>query len=362
MRPLNWYGNLSYGQGYSGSSLEMVRYLNRIRDVSIVGFVDKDTPEIKDRALHPEVQEILSKPFKMAKIGISYGLPNSFSSIFNKVKIGFTMFETDKLPSGKSAWAGKTGNPIDAVNQMDALFVPCEHNRELFLHSGTKVPIFVVPLGVDTDKKPILVRPDRSQSGRKFRFLFVSTLNQRKGVDLLFQAFRRMFKGRDDVELVMKVNKQSLQWQVEGVNLTMIDDYLSPEAMDELYQSADAFVFPSRGEGFGLTPLEAMYRGLPTIVSDNTGMSDYIRFDEQHCIAIPMKGMSKAVGFPKDWGEVGNWYEPDFDALCMALWDVFENRNDYNEMSVKASTFVAQNYSYKNTAQRIDEILQEHFE
>lgn len=362
MRSLNWYGNLSYGQGYSGSSLEMVKYLNRIMDVRTIGFVDETTPKIYKRALHKEVKEVMNKPFKLAKIGISYGLPNSFSSVMNKVKIGFTMFETDKLPSGSNAWAGKTGNPIDAINAMDALFVPCEHNRELFLHSGTKVPIFVVPLGVDTDRKPILARSTRSKSGDKFRFLFVATLNERKGVDLLFKAFQRVFKGRDDVELVMKVNKQSIKWEIDGVHLTIIDKYLSPRELDEVYRSADAFVFPSRGEGFGLTPLEAMYRGLPTIVSDNTGMSDYIRFDEQYCISIPMKGMSKAKGFPKEWGEVGNWFEPDFDALCMALWDVFENRNDYNEMSVKASNYVAQNYSYVNTAKRIDEILAEHFD
>jgi len=362
MRPLNWYGNLSYGQGYSGSSLEMVKYLNRIRDVSLIGFVDSDTPEWRDRALHPEVLKVMQKPFRLAKVGISYGFPNSFTSIMNEVKIGFTMFETTKLPNGRNTWAGATGNAIDAVNQMDALFVPCEHNKEVFISEGAKVPIFVVPLGVDTDKKPILTRSGSSSSGKKFRFLFVSSLNERKGVDLLFKAFQKMFAGRDDVELVLKVNKQSMKWELAGVNMTMIDDYLNPDELDELYSSADAFVFPSRGEGFGLTPLEAMYRGLPTILSDNTGMKDYIPYDQEFVHPIPTKSMSKAKGFPAKWGDVGEWCEPDFDVLCLALWSVFENKKSYNRMRVKASKYVAQNYSYKNTAKRIDEILKEHFE
>ncbi|MFK4805856.1 glycosyltransferase family 4 protein [Microbacterium sp. ZW CA_36] len=44
--------------------------------------------------------------------------------------------------------------------------------------------------------------------------------------------------------------------------------WLSREELDELYAQATALVFPTRFEGFGLPPLEAMARGCPVIASD----------------------------------------------------------------------------------------------
>lgn len=352
---INWYGNLAYGQGYSGSSLEIVKALDQLRDVRVIGYTDDFTPRRCDRDLDEVGRNILAKPFQLGKIGISYGFPNSFTSIVNEVKVGFTMFETDTLPTGKSPWAGEDGDPIKITNQLNVLFVPCQHNKELFRRLGTHVPIYVVPLGVNTDEKPLFQTKRKRNASKPFRFLFCGTFNQRKGADLVLRAFRAAFDSRKDVELVMKINEQTMKWQFGGINVRLITDYLSFDDLKKEYYKADAFVFPSRGEGFGLTPLEAMYQGVPTIVSDNTGMSEYAQ--SGYCISIPTVGMSKAVGYPRDWGNVGNWYEPDYAALVAAMKDVFERRSAYNQMAVSASHWVSTHFSYKNTAQRIDEIV-----
>jgi glycosyltransferase involved in cell wall biosynthesis len=44
--------------------------------------------------------------------------------------------------------------------------------------------------------------------------------------------------------------------------------WLSRDELDRLYAESTALVFPTRFEGFGLPPLEAMARGCPVIVSD----------------------------------------------------------------------------------------------
>nr|WP_281034112.1 glycosyltransferase [Metallosphaera yellowstonensis] len=45
--------------------------------------------------------------------------------------------------------------------------------------------------------------------------------------------------------------------------------------MSRLYSSADAFIFTSYAESFGLPPLEAMACGTPVVMSDNKGSRDY---------------------------------------------------------------------------------------
>src|SRR5262249_57493893 len=45
----------------------------------------------------------------------------------------------------------------------------------------------------------------------------------------------------------------------------------------ELYASADVFVMPSVSEPFGIVPLEAMDRGVPVIVSRQSGVSEVLR-------------------------------------------------------------------------------------
>ncbi len=52
--------------------------------------------------------------------------------------------------------------------------------------------------------------------------------------------------------------------------------YVDEEDKPLLYRNAEAFVFPSRREGFGLPPLEAMACGTPVIVSDSSSLPEIV--------------------------------------------------------------------------------------
>ena len=67
------------------------------------------------------------------------------------------------------------------------------------------------------------------------------------------------------------------------------------------YRGATAFLMPSREEGFGLVACEALSHGVPTLVSENSGIAEVIRdvaaehlMDTTRCV-IPMEGDAKAV-------------------------------------------------------------------
>lgn len=154
----------------------------------------------------------------------------------------------------------------------------------------TKIPkerISVIPPGIDPRFRGIQ-DPHAKESIRarlhlpaQF-FLFVSTLEPRKGVDTLVSAYSQIAtRVQEDLVIVGKQGwfYESLFQLVRGMGLETrvhLTDYVPDEDMAGLYNLATAFVFPSRYEGFGLTVLEAMACGLPVISSNASSLREVV--------------------------------------------------------------------------------------
>lgn len=119
----------------------------------------------------------------------------------------------------------------------------------------------------------------RAQLPEKF-FLFVSTLEPRKGADTLIAAFAQIARELP-YDLVL-VGARGWAWQklfapIERAGLRARVhwlDYFPDDQMPALYNLARAFVFPSRDEGFGLPVLEAMACGTPVICSNAASLPE----------------------------------------------------------------------------------------
>lgn len=106
-------------------------------------------------------------------------------------------------------------------------------------------------------------------------FLFVGTWAPRKNLPRLIEAFRLFRKnpnrkhqlilvgpqGSDATEVQRAMNDPELAGEVRWLGFIEDDD------MPCIYAAADAFVFPSLGEGFGMPVIEAMACGTPVITS-----------------------------------------------------------------------------------------------
>jgi glycosyltransferase involved in cell wall biosynthesis len=66
----------------------------------------------------------------------------------------------------------------------------------------------------------------------------------------------------------------------------LADAHGLPHDIDGFFSFCDIFVFPSRVEGFGLPPLEAMARGATVVLSDCGGVREYAE-PEHNCILVP---------------------------------------------------------------------------
>lgn len=105
--------------------------------------------------------------------------------------------------------------------------------------------------------------------------LFVGDLTSRKNILSLIDAFAIVQSERPDLHLVLAGAADSAAAAVidaaihrNGVrHRVILTGYVSAEDLPVLYSLAQAFVFPSHDEGFGLPPIEAMACGCPVVCS-----------------------------------------------------------------------------------------------
>jgi glycosyltransferase involved in cell wall biosynthesis len=111
--------------------------------------------------------------------------------------------------------------------------------------------------------------------------LFVGTLEPRKNVVRLVQAYRRAVAASALPHTLVLAGPLGWQAQalhrelaIRGPGHVVLTGRATPEELDALYRGAEAFAYPSLYEGFGLPVLEAMARGVPTIVSTASSLPE----------------------------------------------------------------------------------------
>ena len=135
--------------------------------------------------------------------------------------------------------------------------------------SGNRVQ--VVPLAYEAAQAAsVSSYPDAFTEERPLRVLYLGTLTLRKGLARLVKAAKRI---QDMPVKITVVGGGALSVPEAARNAPNIEwvGRVSRSEVDNYYQNADAFLFPTLSDGFGLTQLEAMSQGLPVIASERCG-------------------------------------------------------------------------------------------
>ncbi|AXF85210.1 Glycogen synthase [Ephemeroptericola cinctiostellae] len=147
--------------------------------------------------------------------------------------------------------------------------------------------ISVIPLGVDALYFQKVAQAEKQAVLDKFKlqagfFLFIGTLQPRKNILTLIEAFRSLpLDIQKQHPLIIaggqgwRSDKEILalqQLEIEGLGRWL--NYVSANEKLVLLQSACALVFPSLYEGFGLPVLEAFASNLPVVTSNTTSLSE----------------------------------------------------------------------------------------
>ena len=252
--------------------------------------------------------------------------------------VNYSMWESTAAP----------GDHVEEINRAAGLqYVPCRQNVESFRACGVRVPIKVLHHGVDGDRFPCLERPRRAV----FTFATFGDLSPRKGIDVLLRAFRDEFSPSEPARLLMKGASPAPAYGVDDPRIRLVSGFLDQPALLEFLRQADAFVLPSRGEGFGLCGLEAMATGLPLIATNWSGPAEYLDPED---------------GFPLDYRLVdaggiesnhvryfGQWAEPDYEHLRFLMRWLYEHPEEAAAKGRVAALRVRQHWTWDRVARQL---------
>jgi glycosyltransferase involved in cell wall biosynthesis len=127
----------------------------------------------------------------------------------------------------------------------------------------------LLPLAVDLARW--IPRPDRVARGDgRLVVLYAGQIDLRKGVLYLVEALRRLRSRNVVLKLAGTCHLREDLVAPPGLAVELLGPVPRPD-MPELMRSADVFVFPTLGEGFGLVQVEALACGTPVIATTECG-------------------------------------------------------------------------------------------
>jgi len=207
-------------------------------------------------------------------MGLTFGFPEWARCVpRHEVNVGYHVCDLNQIPP---SW-------VEDMNRLDHVLTPSEWCRSVFLRCGVKAPITVVPHGVAS------VAIDRSPEG-PFTFLHFcsAAVPGRKGTLELVEAFHRTSL---DARLAIYTESPVVLSSVRALKDDRViageQPFLGVWAQYERYRTAHVVVQPSRAEGFGMIPLEALSVGTPAIATDGTGHAMFVLEEPPGLVPIP---------------------------------------------------------------------------
>lgn len=156
-----------------------------------------------------------------------------------------------------------------------AILTDSQAVREELVETGWVAPAKVTAVHLAAPHRP--AGPDAAPpAGTPARyFLFVGTLEPRKGIDVLLAAWHQAAAATDDGPWLVLAG--GLGWKTAELEAALSAaaerrvrhfGYLPEDQLAALFAGAEWLVFPSRYEGFGLPAVEAMAAGVPLLLAD----------------------------------------------------------------------------------------------
>lgn len=240
----------------------------------------------------------------------------------------------------------------------DMLIATTPQQREILKNSAYDVPlekIHVVPPGYDDTRfYPVsLATRDalKMELGLEGRIILaLGRLARNKGYDLLIRSMVPVFQRVADAKLLLAVGSTSLSEDEQGqlhalkaiaeevgvADRVLFHDYIPDDQLADYYRAADVFALSSRYEPFGMTAIEAMACGTPTVVTTEGGLWEQVT-----------------------WGREALYANPnDTEAFGHAICEVLQYRQVFDQLAKFGSQKARSRFTWTGVCQQILGVFQ----
>jgi len=194
-------------------------------------------------------------------------------------------------------------------DECDAIIATTPQQRDI-LHKGEyDVPpdkIYVVPPGYDDTRffpisqgQRLALKHEYGHEGRLV--LSLGRVARNKGYDLLLRAMPVVFSRLEDARLLLAIGSsqptEEERKQLDDLKILARDlgigdrvgfrGWIPDEELPDYYRIADVFALSSRYEPFGMTAVEAMACGTPTVITTEGGLWEQVRWGLEALYANP---------------------------------------------------------------------------
>lgn len=277
-----------------------------------------------------------------------------------KYKIGYFYWEADKLPA---QW--KAG-----LNTVNEIWAPCNLVKTACQSAGFRGKIRVVPTPAEewnTDKKiiiPAKFSDEYMLSNDVFKFYSIFQWNERKGYRELLNSYYKTFTKNDKVVLIIKTNplningntKEKIKYEILEIKrrlnqayyapIYLIDDFIQEDQMRALHMTADCYVSPHHGEGWGMPIHDAMLAGKQVITTKFGGITEYLDDNSAHIIEHTTGPVTNMAWSPL-YSDKQNWAYPKISHLRKIMREVYEDKRSYDYKGTNAQK-IAQTMTINN--------------
>lgn len=227
-----------------------------------------------------------------------------------------------------------------SIKRSDAIITVSESARQDIIKHYAVLPdkIYALHLWTDENYKPInITESEKKELFNKYELpekfiLFVGVLEERKNITGILKISDILHSKGTDIKFVLvgregfgfsKVAEKIRRSSNQIIHLKAVDE----KDLVSIYNLATIFLFPTKYEGFGLPPLEAMKCGLPIVASYSSSLPEVV-------------GDGGLLGDPND-----------YELFANSIGKLLKDEKFYSSMKVKAleqaKNFTAANHITK---------------
>ena len=194
----------------------------------------------------------------------------------------------------------------------DKIAVPSEYCKKIFKRQFPDTHFYVIHAHIP-DKRP-------------YTFYHIGNVyDPRKNFNKILEAFLRLNK--PDAKLIVKATcNQPVKINIP--NVTVINELVSDEIMEEIHTKSDCYVSFSSSEGVGMGAVEAAIRNKAVIITDYGGASEYIE--------TPYTIKCELQKLPRDdflYKAGMQWGKPNMEQLMEFMEDAYNKKIRYMDHS-----------------------------